>query len=92
MITPNRASVDTPFNIVSSVSGPGIPDNPRISISEAMVMGSGYVSGVVFGVLRRDDSGNYTCSATATSDLPYVSASEPSTVTEMLTVVGEYNV
>ena len=66
-----------------------IPDSTRISISDAMMIGSSYEASVVFGVLRRDDSGRYTCSATATSDLPYVSASELSTVTEMITVVGE---
>ena len=89
VITPNTTGVDTDFTISSTVVGPRTPDMGRIIISPPVEIDNVYETNITFRALRLDDNGTYNCSASATSSLRYVSASELTTEIEMIAVTGK---
>ena len=87
LITPNTTGVDTGFTVQSSITGPGISDMDRVTVSQPILVGGGvYETTVTFNHLREGDTGSYDCSAMVTSSQPNVMTSDPTSGSESIDV------
>ena len=87
LITPNITGVDTGFTVQSSITGPGISDMDRVTVSQPILVGGGvYETTVTFNHLREGDTGSYDCSAMVTSSQPNVMTSDPTSGSESVVV------
>jgi hypothetical protein len=95
IITPNTTGVDTDFAVESSITGNGIHDTDRVSVSPRPVtVGENtFETTVMFTHLLEADTGAYNCSAYVTSppSLPNVITSDLTSGLESISVGRKYN-
>ena len=89
LISPNTHGVDTDFIVESIVSGPGISDLDRVSISQLVpVLGGVFETVVTFRYLLEEDSGSYNCSAMIVSTQANVISSDYRSISNSIEVRG----
>ena len=89
LISPSTHGVDTDFTVESIVSGPGISDLDRVSISQLLPVAEGvYETVVSFRHLLEEDSGSYNCSAMIVSTQANVISSDSRSISNSIEVRG----
>ena len=89
LITPNRTSVDTEFEIQRSFIGPKTSATERISQSDTVTSFNDILLSYSFSPLTLNDTGIYECSAVALSILPNITASDPIMNETTLSILGK---